>query len=285
MIWLGGSGVVQTGEDPADWARAHKQFGYTAAYCPEGLSLEDMDTVRAVRDAYAREDVVIAEVGAWGNLVPPNPEQRARQRKFVCERLALADELGALCCVDYIGTLLPDSEIGPHPDNLSQVGFDLCVEVVRDILDTVQPTRTRFCLEMMQTQLPDSPEVYMELIRAIDRPAFGVHIDPVNLIVSPRLYFNTGAMLRHCFSLLGPWVVSCHAKDIILRDTLSLHLDEIIPGKGNLDYAVYLQELDRLPGEVPLMLEHLETTEEYATARDHILAVGQAAGVQFKSVS
>ena len=284
MIRLGGHGVQLEGNDPVDWARAHKTFGYTAAYCPDGLSVQDLDRVHEVRDAFAREDVMIAEVGAWGNMVSPDPERRARQREFVCERLALADEVGALCCVNYIGTFLPDSEIGPHPDNLGRAGFDACVEVARDIIDTVQPKRAKFSLEMMQTQLPDTPEVYAALAHAIDRPAFGVHLDPANIVLSPRQYFNTGDLLRHCFAVLGQWVVSCHAKDIILRDTLALHLDEIIPGQGNLNYSVYLKELNKLPGEIPLMLEHLASPEEYATAHEHLRAVGEAAGVDIKTV-
>ena len=40
------------------------------------------------------------------------------------------------------------------------------------------------------------------------------------------------------------------------------------------------RELDRLPRDVPLLLEHLEG-EEYATARDAVFAVGDEIGVAF----
>lgn len=99
-------------------------------------------------------------------------------------------------------------------------------------------------------------------------------------VMTPRQYWNSGALIRECFEKLGPWIVSCHAKDIVLRHQAALHFDEIIPGKGQLDYRTYLRELDRLPADVPLMLEHLSDAD-YAVARDHIFRVGDEIGVGF----
>jgi L-ribulose-5-phosphate 3-epimerase UlaE len=98
-------------------------------------------------------------------------------------------------------------------------------------------------------------------------------------VMTPRVYFDTGALIRECFQKLGPWIVSCHGKDIALREEAALHLDEVQIGEGNLDYATYLTELANL-SDVPLMLEHLRD-EEYAVARDRIFAFGDAAGVTF----
>jgi len=280
MIRLGGGGVKPASDDPREIARAHTAFGYRAAFCPRA-SLSDPGRIRAIREAFAKEGVVIAECNAWGNMIDTNEERRRQMLERVRESLALADEVGALCCVNYLGTFEPESKIGPHPDNLTAKGFDLCVEVVRAIVDAVKPRRAKFCLEMMQWILPDSPEAYVELIKAVDRPAFGAHLDPVNLIVSPRLYFDNGALIRRCFQTLGPWIVSCHAKDIILRGNLALHLDEIRLGLGRLDYRTYLRELDRLGRETPLMLEHLASPEEYALARDQVFAVGRELGIGF----
>jgi len=144
----------------------------------------------------------------------------------------------------------------------------------------VKPKRAKLALEMMQYSLPDSVDNYRELILAVDRPQFGAHMDPVNLVMTPRQYWNTGAIIRECFEKLGPWIVSCHAKDIVLSEyKIGMHLDEIIPGRGVLDYATFLRELDRL-ADVPLMLEHL-TDADYAKARDHIFSVGDKVGVGF----
>src|SRR5262245_23859715 len=64
---LGGPIFVST-DDPEELALAHRKLGYRAAYCPKIL-LNDSARIRAVADAFARHDVVIAEVGRWVNLL------------------------------------------------------------------------------------------------------------------------------------------------------------------------------------------------------------------------
>jgi sugar phosphate isomerase/epimerase len=276
MIRLGGYGVPVASDDPGAIAAAHVTFGYAAAYCPQ-VALDDTARIHAIRHAFSNADVEIAKVAAWRNVVPPGPETRKAARAFVCDRLALADEVGARCAVTYIGSMAPASDYEPHPDNLSDKGFDAFVDCAREIIDTVKPKRAKFCFEMMQWELPDSPEILLKLIKAIDRPAFAAHLDPVKLIVSPRQYYDTGALIQHCFEVLGPWIVSAHAKDITLGSTLSLHLDEVIPGRGMLDYQTYLHLLEGTG--VPLMLEHLNEAD-YPEARDYLKSMGKSLGIQ-----
>jgi sugar phosphate isomerase/epimerase len=132
----------------------------------------------------------------------------------------------------------------------------------------------------MPWSFPDSAETYLQLLKAIDRNQFGVHLDPVNMITSPRDYFNNGKLIREMFSKLGPHIRSCHAKDITLRqDNYIPQLDELRPGLGNLDYVAYLQELARLP-DVPLMMEHLNSDQEYQLAADFIRGVGGTLSIE-----
>jgi sugar phosphate isomerase/epimerase len=109
---------------------------------------------------------------------------------------------------------------------------------------------------------------------------FGVHLDPVNMINCPARYYDNAQFLAECFSKLGPRLVSCHAKDILLHDRLTVHLDEVQPGMGALDYKVYLRELSRLPGDVPLIIEHLPQ-EKYPAAREYIVGVATQIGLSF----
>lgn len=281
MIRLGGQGVKAKTNDMFELARAFRDFGYSAANCPK-TSIDDADRIRDIQAAFKKEGLMIAECNAWGNMLDSDPAKRKAMRKRVCDQLAVADEVGAQCTVNYFGSFAPNSKYGPHPDNLTDKGFDACVETAREIVDAVKPRRAKFCLEMMQWLYPDSAESYLDLIKAVDRDAFAVHLDPVNIVVSPRLYFNTGDLLRNCFKLLGPWIVSCHAKDIKLDGKLSLHLDEVRIGLGNMDYKTYLTELNKLGREIPLMLEHLPSKEEYALARDELFKVGDEVGIQLR---
>jgi sugar phosphate isomerase/epimerase len=269
---LGGP-LFQPPSDPAEWASAVKALGYRAAYCPVDQTADSV-TIAAFAKAAADADLIIAEVGIWNSPFHPDPALAAQALNLCQQRLALADAVGARCCVNISGSRsLPWNKA--HPDNFSSDTFDRIVETVRGILDTVQPTRTFFTLEAMPSMYPNTPDSYLKLLKAIDRPQFAVHLDPVNWITSFDLYFNTAAFLEDCFTKLGPYIKSCHAKDIALKDGFPIHLQEVQPGLGNLNYTTYLTQLSRLAPDTPLMLEHLATPEEYLMAADYIRGVAK----------
>lgn len=277
LVRLGGP-VFNPPDDPEELALAHRRLNYRAAYCPN-VDLGQADRIRAISRAFEKHGVVIAEVGRWVNLLDADPERRKANLKFVTEGLALAEEIGALCCVDIAGSFNPTSWFGPHPENLSQRFFDAAVENARKIIDAVKPKRAKFCYEMMGWSIPDSPESALKLLQAVDRESFAVHLDPCNLINCPsRFYDNTG-LLNECFDKLGPWIVSCHAKDLKWEIEMNVHFKEVRPGTGALDYTTYLKRLSELPNRPPLMLEHLASADEYNAARNYLLDLAGRIGV------
>jgi sugar phosphate isomerase/epimerase len=278
-VLLGGPSFSNAA-DPEEIAVAHRKLGYSAAYCP-ALPLSESDKIRAFRDAFAKHNVVFAEVGRWVNLLDADPAKRAENLAAVTDGLALAEALGARCCVDIAGSYNPISWFGPHPDNFSRKHFDASVENARNIIDAVKPSRAKFCYEMMGWAHPHDVETCLKLIKAVDRKAFGAHLDPCNLVNSPGKFYDTTTLLNACFDKLGRWIVSCHAKDLTWDVEMNLHFREVAPGKGALDYQTYLKRLSELPQQPPLMIEHLANAEEYAAGRDHILKIGKEAGIQF----
>ena len=279
-VRLGGPIFVKT-DDPEELARAHRHLGYRAAYCPK-VSLDDSDRIRAISEAFTRHDVVIAEVGRWCNLLDADPARRAENLKKVTDGLALAEAIGALCCVDIAGSYNTEVWYGPHPDNLSPQFFDEAVANARRIIDAVKPKRAKFCYEMMGWALPDSADAYIKLIKAVDRQAFAVHLDPCNLVNSPRCFYDSTALINECFDKLGPWIVSCHAKDLTWDVEANVHFREVPAGAGRIDLATYLRRLANLGHEAPLMIEHCKDEKEYDQARNNLLGLGPKAGVSFE---
>ena len=273
-----GSPLPRSWDSPAGWIAALRRGGFRTAYWPLDDDA-DADTVRAYADAAEGADIVIAEIGAWSNTLSPDELTRAGAVELCKTRLELADRIGARCCVNIAGSRAETWD-GPHPDNLSRETFALVVDTVRDIVDAVEPRRTFYSLEPMPWSLPDSPDSYLELLRAIDRPRFGVHLDPVNFVNSPAKYYDNAALLRECFAKLGPHIKSCHAKDIALANELTVHLAEVRPGLGALDYRVFLTEVDRLEPDTPLLVEHLSSEGDYRAAVAHIRSVAGPLGLQ-----
>jgi sugar phosphate isomerase/epimerase len=278
-LLLGGP-VFLKSDDPGFLAREHRRLGYSAAYCPD-CKPGDSVRAKAILEAYASQNVVIAEVGAWRNMLDPNPQKRAANLQYVVERLAVAEAVGARCCVDIAGSFDPAVWYGPNPRNLSPEFFHATVENCRHVIDAVKPKNTKFTIEMMPWSLPDGPDSYRHLIKAVDRPAFGVHLDVCNIINSPTRFYSNSQVISECFRQLGPWIASCHAKDLHWAMEYNMHFVEVGPGSGQIDYRTYLTELCKLPHAVPLMLEHLKTPAEYDAARAFLQKTGRDLHLSF----
>jgi sugar phosphate isomerase/epimerase len=272
-------------DDPGLLAQECKRLGYTAAYCPPSKP-EDTARIREIRDAFAKVNIVIAEVGAWRNLMTPDLVARKANLEYVTQQMAAADQVGARCCVDITGSFDAATLSGPHPKNLSQEFIDGTVENCRKIIDAVKPTRSKFAIEMKGCNFPDDADAYLKLIRAVDRDAFGVHVDMCNIIDSPTRYYNNTALIKDTFAKLGKWVRSCHAKDLIWVPQVNVNFEETVPGRGGIatakipgvDYRTYIQEVVKVGA--PLMLEHLKSADEYREGADYIRKVAAEVGVE-----
>ncbi|MGO8788398.1 MAG: sugar phosphate isomerase/epimerase family protein [Terriglobia bacterium] len=276
---LGGP-IFLKSTDPADLAQEHRRLGYRAAYAPQ-VEINDTDRIRAIIKEFAARDVALAEVGAWRNMLDVDLEKRRQNLAYVQERLALAEMLGTRCCVDIAGSFNPLHWDGPDPKNITEEFIDATVENCRHVIDAVKPARTKFTIEMMPFNFPTGPDDYLKLIKKVDRKAFAVHLDACNVMNCPERMYNNGAVIDECFKKLGPWIVSCHAKDLSWEDYVQVSLREVIPGRGQLDYRAYLRGLSGLPVDAPLMLEHLKTAEEYDEGRHYIQKVAREMGLSF----
>ena len=277
-IRLGGP-LFEKFDSPNAWIAALKRQNYRTAYCPlkPGAPTEE---IKSYESAAKKADIVISEVGVWINIISPDEKVRKEAIAKTAEGLYLAESIGANCCVNVSGSKNPKHWAGPHRKNLTEDTFDEIVETARKIIDEVKPTRSFFALEPMPWAYPDSADNYLRLLKAINRKQFGVHLDPMNLIVSPQLFYNSGAMIKECFTKLGPHIRSCHGKDIVLReDIYTPQLTECRPGLGSMDYVTFLRELSKLK-DIPLMMEHLDTAEAYYLAASYIRSVAKKEGIE-----
>jgi len=263
-----GGMIFKEWNSPEEWAQIALDLGYSAVYFPVNHTA-DIKTIDGYKDAAKAADLVICEIGVWNNTLDPDPVKRAANIDDAVHQLELADYVGANCCVNVAGSF---GEVwdGHHPDNLTARGFEAIVETTRTIIDRAQPKNTAYTLEPMPWMYPDSADSCVKLIKAVDRKAFAAHLDPVNVISSPQLYYKNGEVIKEWFDKLGSSILSCHAKDIRLSDNLTVHLDECRPGTGILDYKVYLECLSKLDDRICLMLEHMTDPDDYVKATKYL---------------
>ena len=276
---LGGT-IAGQWASPEEWEALLVKSRFKAVTAPFSCRTE-RDEINAYRRICDKHGVVIAEIGVWKNLFDPNPAAAAEALDYAKGQLALADEAGIRCCVNIAGTASAAGWDAADPDNYTHQAYIRIIESVRQILDDVRPAHAFYCLEPMPWMVPEGPDEYLQLIRDVDRPQFGAHMDFVNMINSPRRHLMWEAFIEECFCKLSPYIKSTHIKDSRLHPTrLTTILEECAPGEGALDYKKILRIMNRwLPADAPVLLEHMTTFGEYAAAYDHIFAAAARAGV------
>ncbi|GGE31474.1 hypothetical protein GCM10011391_07660 [Pullulanibacillus camelliae] len=275
-------GPVQAA-DPDQWIKQLIEHDYTCAALPKNVGIAQKELQDTYQQAAKSTGIVIAEVGAWSNPLSMDEEVREQAIQYCQEQLQVAERIGACCCVNIAGSKSTKWD-GPHPDNITEDTFALIVDTIRTIIDAVKPKHTFYTLEPMPWMYPYDVDSYLRLIAAIDRPQFAVHLDPMNMISSVERYYANAEFLRDCFKRLGPYIKSCHAKDIVLRDHLTVHLEETWPGNGRLDYKVFLNEVNKLSSDMPVLLEHLQKDDEYKQGAEYIRQLARQENITIKSV-
>lgn len=273
-------GTVVGAKNMAEWETLLVASRFKAVTAPFNCY-----TPREEIDAYcgiiARHGVKIAELGIWKNLLDPQAEAAASAMAFAKKQLALADELNIPCCVNIAGTSGPAGWDGADPSNYAPDTYDRIIAQTREIIDAVKPVRAFYTLEPMPWMIPDGPDVYLQLIRDVDRPQFAAHMDFVNMICTPRRFLGSTAFIEESFRKLAPYIKSTHIKDSRMDlNRLTSFFSECNPGEGSLDYTAVLRIIDRyLPKDAPVLLEHMHDFDEYAAAYAYVAGKAKEACV------
>ncbi len=263
-----GGGILKPYNNPDEWLRLVKDLKYSAVLVPVS-SDASAEEKKAYLDYSKKYDLLIGEIGIWKNSLSADEKERSEAIRFSQEQLAFGEEMGACCCVNISGSRGAIWD-GCYEDNYSEDTYALIIDVVRQIIDSVNPRRTFYTLEPMPWMHPDSPDDYLKMIKDIDRKAFGVHLDYTNMISSIDKYLNKKRFIRECFHKLGPYIKSIHAKDVVLENGLPCRIKEVNPGEGTVDYADVLRLTEALGADMPLFVEHMNTYEEYFNAVSYL---------------
>jgi sugar phosphate isomerase/epimerase len=254
-----------------------KEYRYSAVTTPIGHDAS-REELHAYVEAARQNDIVIGEVGIWRNPMSTDIAEAKANIEYSKKRLALAEELGANCCVNIVGAR---GELwdGFYEDNYSEDVYAMIVDISREIIDSVKPVRTFFTLEPMPWMIPDSPDSYLKLIKDIDRKGFAVHLDYTNMINCPERFLKRDAFIEECFTKLGPYIKSIHAKDVIMEKAYPCVIREVMPGKGVVDFKKVVHLCEKLGKDTTVFVEHLDTHEEYIQAAGHVRTIAENEGI------
>lgn len=257
---------------PRDWAAKHKALGLECVVFPVDHTVGE-ETYMSYKSAADEAGLTIAEVGVWRNTLASDIEEREHWIQYAIGQLKMADRIGARCCVNVVGTPYGPRWDGGYRENFSPELWDMAVGMIQRIIDAVHPLHTKFSIESMPWMIPSSPDEYLRLMNDVDRPEFGAHLDVVNMITTPERYFFNDRFLEECFAKLNGKIISCHLKDILLRQEYTFQLQECAPGKGTLDLGLYVRLATAQDPAMPMIIEHLTTDAEYEESVRYVSAI------------
>ncbi len=246
---------------PEEWAGNMKRLGCGSVVFPVD-SAADAETVARYEAAAGKEGLQIAEVGIWKNAISLSEQERNEAMDYSIRQLQLADRIRARCCVNVIGSA-GERWAGAYAENFTKKAWDRAVRMIQEIIDEAKPEHTYFTIEPMPWMYPTGPEEYVRLLEDVNRERFAVHMDVINMINTPERYFFPEKFLEHCFALLGDRIRSCHIKDILLGQEFTFRLQECACGEGTFCLERYAQLANQADPEMPMLIEHLHTDEEY----------------------
>lgn len=254
---------------PKEWAETHKALGLKSVVFPVDCNAGEK-LIEAYKEEAEKHGLLIAEVGIWRNTLAADMAEREKWIDYAIRQLKMADKIGASCCVNVVGTPYGPRWDGGYRQNFSQELWQLAVKMIQRIIDEAKPVRTKFSIESMPWMIPSSPDEYLRLIKDVDRKEFGAHLDVVNMITSPERYFFNDKFLEECFSKLKGKICSCHLKDIRLKEEYTFQLQECACGQGTLDLELFAKLATAENAQMPMIIEHLSTDEEYLASLKYV---------------
>ncbi len=257
-------------------------YGLSAIPAPRRLAeMSDEECAAFGKQAHSC-GIVIGEGGMWRNLFTQDAALRKERMDTVRTLLRKADIMGCRCVVTLVGTKDPsDRPLAPHPWMYTADCKRELRDIVLRILDGLDLQTTRYVIEPWHNTFFYQPEAIRTFIDSVDHPAFGLHLDQMNM-VSQKDFYNTTDLINRTFDLLADTVVSVHLKDIAcdIRH-MFLKWDEVHIGDGVMDYDTYLKRLSRLPEDIPCFCEHWPKEEDYILNFKRLHELAGKAGLRF----
>lgn len=211
-----------------------------------------------VGGAFADQRVGIAVLGCYASWVELDEERFRHNVDRFKEHLRHARHFGAPIVATEVG--VPDDA---DPALAARYRSQLN-RALEELVEEADRWGVTIGLEAAQRHLIDSPETLAETIERFPASCVGVVIDPCNMM-NRNNFANQDEVIRTAFRLLGPRIVSAHAKD--LRRDGQGNVAETAAGLGELHYPLFLQLLEQAKPHGYVTLEGVAEDQMAAAAR------------------
>ncbi len=269
------------------WTPAHTQAVRDLGFTGFGFHLDgDMafdvtpEDCRRCRQFMVDEDLDLAQFAILYKecLFAPDAEERALVTRKINRGTEIAGALGAQAFLLRPGSRSPAGSWSPHRDNHLPESRDLLVETLQPIAAKAETEGVILALETHVVSIMDPPEVCRDIVAAVGSDHLRLIMDAVNHFSSIQAVYHSTEFLNYIFDTMGPLAPVAHLKDVKVSPGLVVHIDQEVPGEGELDLALMLQRFDALFPRGYGLIEHL-SPDKVPVAAANIRRIASDCGV------
>lgn len=205
--------------------------------------------------AFTNNGVKIAVLGCYASLIELDDEVYRHNVNRFKEHLRNARHFGAPIVATEVG-------VPTHPDRLPEhkARLDRALE---ELIEEADKWGVIIGLEAAQRHLIDSAETLAGTIEAYPSSVVGVVFDACNLL-NPGNFADRDRVIREAVRLLGPRIVSVHAKDVVASGD---ELEVVRVGQGHIDYPTLWRLIENEKPHSFVTLEGVTEAEAAEAAR------------------
>ena len=234
-----------------------------------------------VNGLYDRLGLELAQFGVGYRecLFDPDGAVRDRVVRIIHRGLEVGSALKAHNVLIRTGSLNPSGSYDPAPENHEPGRLDVLIDTLSRVADKAEEEGMTVVIETHALTIMGSPEINRQVVDAVGSGRLRVVMDFVNHFQSLAQVYDSTERLNHIFDVMGPISTVSHIKDISLEPGFVLHMNEEVPGAGELDLVTAVRRWEGLHPNGYMLVEHLPE-EKIPTAVENVRRIAAEAGVE-----
>jgi len=211
-------------------------------------------------------------------LFHPDQTQRERGSAKIQRGTEIAAQLEAQSFLLRPGSLNPDGPWTPHRDNHRPEHVEVLVDTLRPLARKAEREGVILAMETHAVSIMDPPEKCREIVEAVGSENLRLIMDAVNHFQCLQQVYHSSDWVNHIFDEMGAIAPLAHIKDLKVSNGLVVHIDQEVPGEGELDLALMLKRFEALYPDGYGLIEHL-TAEQIPRAVANVRRIAAESGV------
>ncbi len=244
----------------------------------DALTPADCNRVNALYDDLGLELAQFG-IGYRECLFEPDGAVRDRVVRTICRGIEAGRSLKAHNVLIRTGSLNPAGSYDPTPENHEPGRLDVLIDTLSRVADKAEEEGMTVVIETHALTIMGSPEINRQVIDAVGSDRLRVVMDFVNHFQSLAQVYGSTERLNHIYDVMGPISTVSHIKDISVEPGFVVHMNEEVPGAGELDLVTAVRRWEALHPDGYMLVEHLPE-DKIPTAVANVRRIAAAAGVE-----